>query len=989
MKSGKQKGVLIPAALVSLVCTVALSAFCMFIQVGMTMQAQDEDIRECMDAVMEAVSEVSGNYDQNIATFDEVYRAKAATAAYIARYDKSYRETGYWVDQLGQQMEVTNLMILDSEGAVIAGGETMAEDYSLPEFDGLRDVFISRKRHQPFEVTFGSGDNAVTRRYYASRIDSGREAVVEQDPEELNAVQLDTVTWSNVLADIDVGVSGLCIAFDSENYEIQDYPEKSMIGKDIRDLGLRESDLQDRGIRWITLNGKRYYAGAVLIPEEDIWVLIAVSEQELIDRQKISTAIIAAVFFAFPVILLVYAFSLFEEDQKARVRSLKKIRGFLVFGLVLVFVTSWYAQNLFAVSSGALSVENDLQSVKSTIETNREAQEEIKSQYNRRYLNKALMASQILSRNPELKTRMDLAGLSRALDVEYIVLFDRTGLETVSDSEFVRFRLSSNPEDQSYEFRKLMYGVPYVVQDAQPDELTGRYHQFIGAALRDENGESDGFLQISVLPDKLENMLKAASLDQILSMVRASFGGFAFAVDGETKTFIWYPDSDLRGKKATDYGIKEEQLRDGYTDYLLVDGTWYFAASGEIDGNYIYVAVPERRLVDQSFRFAGVMTCGAAVLLLLVYLLMAAGAKLQEKKLQGESEDGAAGSAPDAQVRSTVKAVEEDEDDEIPLPGTAEPESLPVKWAGMTALERAFLIFRVFLMVYSAVIASISLFRSYLPSDSIFTYLFSGKWERGLNLFSVTCSLMAAGGAGVVVMILDRLLSILGNAMDPRGETICRLLKSIVRYAAILIMIFYTLSLFGVNPGAILASAGLVTVIIGIGSQSLISDILSGLFIIFEGDFQVGDIVTINDCRGVVQEIGVRNTKILDDRGNLKIINNKQISGILNMTARNSICLTDISIEYDEDIPRLERILAAELPRLRRKLPAIRENPRYLGVQSLGDSAIVIRILTECREADRFQLERDMNRELRLIFERHGINIPFPQIVVNRRKEES
>ena len=114
MKSGKQKGVLIPAVLVSLVCTVALSAFCMFIQVGMTMQAQDEDIRECMDAVMEAVSEVSGNYDQNIATFDEVYRAKAATAAYIARYDKSYRETGYWVDQLGQQMEVTNLMILAS-----------------------------------------------------------------------------------------------------------------------------------------------------------------------------------------------------------------------------------------------------------------------------------------------------------------------------------------------------------------------------------------------------------------------------------------------------------------------------------------------------------------------------------------------------------------------------------------------------------------------------------------------------------------------------------------------------------------------------------------------------------------------------------------------------------------------------------------------------------------------------------------------------------
>ena len=106
------------------------------------------------------------------------------------------------------------------------------------------------------------------------------------------------------------------------------------------------------------------------------------------------------------------------------------------------------------------------------------------------------------------------------------------------------------------------------------------------------------------------------------------------------------------------------------------------------------------------------------------------------------------------------------------------------------------------------------------------------------------------------------------------------------------------------------------------------------------------------------------------------------------MTMKNSVVLTDIGIEYDEDIPRLEKILEVELPRLRRKLPAIKGGPRYLGIASLGDSSIVIRILTECTEEDRFQHERDMRREMRLIFERYGINIPFPQIVLNRRKEE-
>ena len=992
MRSGVRKRVLIPAVLIAAVFTLLLGGYCMFLQAKLAMQMQEEDIRECMEAVPKAVEKISANYDQNVATFDEVYRAKAATAAYIARYDSEYRETGYWVDQLGQQMEVSGLMILDKEGKSIASGDTMADDYSGPEFDGLRDVFMSRKRHVPFEVSFGKDEsgNEVTRRYYAARIDSQRVAVVEQDPEELNAVQQDTVTWTNVLADIDVGVAGTSIAVDAENFAILDYPDLNMLGRDIRELGLRETDLQDGRIGWIWLENELYYAGSIYVPEEEVWVIVAVSQKEIISRQKNSTTVVIAVFFAFLTTMLVYAFSLFNEQRgPSHPHLVGKLRGLLLFGLVLVFLTSWYSQDLFAVSGGAVSVENDLHGVERTIESNAVAQEEIKAQYNRRYLNKALMAAQILSRNPSLRTRMDLAGLSRALDVEYLILFDRTGLETVSDSDFVRFRISNDPNDQSYEFRQLMYGVPYVVQDAQPDELTGRYHQFIGAALRNESGEADGFLQISVMPDKLENMLKSASLDKVLSTVRASFGGFAFAVDGEKKTFVWHPDPDLVGKKVEDHGIKEYVLRDDYLDYLEIDGEWYFAASGEIDGNYLYVAVPENRLTDQSLRFAGLAAAGAALLLFLVYFLLLAVVKWQERAFRKEEEAAAGeGSVPGEEQKKEDDSRGGEEEADLPEPETPEPAGIRQRWETMTSAQRAFEVFRFFIVAFSVVLAAVSVLRDYFPVDSIFSYIFSGKWERGLNLFSVTCCLMLAGSAGVLVLGLDKLLELLGNAMDSRGETLCRLLRSIVKYAVIVGMIFYALTLFGVNTPAILASAGIMSIIIGIGSQSLISDIVNGLFIIFEGDFQVGDIVTINDCRGVVQEIGVRNTKILDDRGNLKIINNKHIDGILNMTVKNSVVLTDISIEYDEDIPRLEKILEAELPRLRRKLPAIRSGPRYLGIASLGDSSIVIRILCECLEEDRFQLERDMRREMRLIFERYGINIPFPQIVLNRRKEE-
>ena len=262
-----------------------------------------------------------------------------------------------------------------------------------------------------------------------------------------------------------------------------------------------------------------------------------------------------------------------------------------------------------------------------------------------------------------------------------------------------------------------------------------------------------------------------------------------------------------------------------------------------------------------------------------------------------------------------------------------------------------------------------------LPSDSIFTYLFSGKWERGLNLFSVTCSLMAAGGAGVVVMILDRLLSILGNAMDPRGETICRLLKSIVRYAAILIMIFYTLSLFGVNPGAILASAGLVTVIIGIGSQSLISDILSGLFIIFEGDFQVGDIVDIAGYRGTVQEIGVRSTKIIGRGDNIKIIDNRDIKNVINMTRLNSWYPMELKVSMSASLSKIEKVLSEELPNIGQKYSEIISGPVYKGVVSLGNGTMTLSLITECKEQDYYEIERILNREMRLLFEKEEIQL--------------
>ena len=134
-------------------------------------------------------------------------------------------------------------------------------------------------------------------------------------------------------------------------------------------------------------------------------------------------------------------------------------------------------------------------------------------------------------------------------------------------------------------------------------------------------------------------------------------------------------------------------------------------------------------------------------------------------------------------------------------------------------------------------------------------------------------------------------------------------------------------------------------------------------------------------------EIGVRTTKVQDVSKNIKVIRNSDISNVINMTKETSYASCDVGIEYGESLERVENILAKELPNIRKRLPAIIDGPFYKGVVSLGDNSVNIRITVQCAEKNRIQLERDLNREMKLLFDKYDISIPFPQVVINQPTE--
>lgn len=220
---------------------------------------------------------------------------------------------------------------------------------------------------------------------------------------------------------------------------------------------------------------------------------------------------------------------------------------------------------------------------------------------------------------------------------------------------------------------------------------------------------------------------------------------------------------------------------------------------------------------------------------------------------------------------------------------------------------------------------------------------------------------------------------------DARMKTVRSLVASIIKYAIAIITAILVLTLFVKDTASIFTGVGVMGLIVGLGCNKLISDVVAGIFIVFEGDFQVGDVVVIDGWRGTVENIGVRTTRIVSAEGNIKIINNSNISDIVNNSRALSIAVCDVGIEYDESIERVEAILAKALPKMKEKIPAIKEGPFYKGISELGNSSVVIKIVAKTTEDDKFQVQRDLNREIKLLFDENQINIPFNQITLSQR----
>ncbi|MFI3229545.1 MAG: mechanosensitive ion channel family protein [Bacillota bacterium] len=251
-----------------------------------------------------------------------------------------------------------------------------------------------------------------------------------------------------------------------------------------------------------------------------------------------------------------------------------------------------------------------------------------------------------------------------------------------------------------------------------------------------------------------------------------------------------------------------------------------------------------------------------------------------------------------------------------------------------------------------------------------------------------------------IIMSLYYLLiaSVLMNALklmikyikfkSQRNKTISTLIFSLLRYLiGIVVLILIMIEFLGYSyMTELFAGLGVVALVIGLGCQSLITDIIAGIFMVFEGNYQVGDVVVINGWRGTINSIGLRTMVVEDIGGNQKIINNSSITEIINNSQVLSFALCYVGIEYEESLERVEHIISKKLEGIKENIPEIVEGPFYRGVNALGDSSVELLFVAKCLEDDKFNVQRQLNRQIKLLFDANDINIPYSQITMSYKE---
>ncbi|HEO8420768.1 mechanosensitive ion channel family protein [Niallia sp. FSL W8-0635] len=217
-----------------------------------------------------------------------------------------------------------------------------------------------------------------------------------------------------------------------------------------------------------------------------------------------------------------------------------------------------------------------------------------------------------------------------------------------------------------------------------------------------------------------------------------------------------------------------------------------------------------------------------------------------------------------------------------------------------------------------------------------------------------------------------------------RAFTLESLINNLITYVLFFILVITILQLLGIDATAILAGAGIIGLAVGFGAQGLVSDLVSGFFILLEKQLDVGELVTVGEFSGTVEQVGLRTTQIRAVDGTLHFIPNREITQLSNHSRGEMQALVDIDISVHNDLTRTLEILQQVCERIAIENESITDGPSLIGIQSLGPNTITLRIIAKTKNMEQWGMERLIRQEAKVALDENGIQFPQAPFIMEK-----
>ena len=733
---------------------------------------------------------------------------------------------------------------------------------------------------------------------------------------------------------------------------------------------------------WETKNGlhvldRQYYSYFVVDINADLSALVLVN---LSSALKQTAPIIFPVLGLMFIILFVYLFWIFDvcsfvknvrltpaQKTKYSPQHLKSVT--VIYGVVggmVIFLVSIYASTLLSLYRANESCRIALKTLFEQVEASSQKVATYQGIYDDLVIANLTYLSTILAQHPELLNAQYLQTASEVIGADNLVVYGVDGHQLVTNAALRGLEIGG-AGDSDGSFKTLQNGTPSLVRAPIDDEAFGldMISVSYGVPLAFASNQTYGVLAAYVNP-QIRNSLHAFDEKELMRAYTSPTGIF-FTVDPETSIIKFATQPDLIGKKLTEIGMPASAIRDHFMDFFRLFEAKYYGLSETKNELIYYNAKMQDEVLSGRLSFSLVaVICYGVAFVILVHLALS---PYQSAKIIWQENGPFFGPQEDT-VLTAFGEVKDSVD-------------ISQRWnlwrpfqASVTPAFKARLLAESLLILISAgLVYFFALTQPSVGNSSILSYVISGEWTKGFNIFALTALLLLCGVIFFCLVMLELIGTLLNRYLDAKGETVSRLTINLLRYLLVITLIYQGADYFGFDTRAVIASIGLVSFALSLGLKDMVTDIVAGLTIVFEGEYQVGDIIEIAGFRGKVVEIGVRSTKLMGRGGNIKIISNRDVKNVLNMTHLNSWCALDVTVSNSESLARLEKIFAEELPKIGKKIDGLISGPYYKGVLSFGHNGQTLSIIAECHEEDFFKVQRELNRELTNLFDKYEVKL--------------